>query len=464
MAQSVLHRCVKRVGASDTESELLQMESRSEARHRRLEGVFGEICSPAGGATMAEKEDYSLWFEDFSEVDQGFHGDFVPSVVQNATVSHAPTAKLVNTKRQGVINRYLSATSAVKKSRKRVVRDRRYFAEATRKCREKKRQQREELKQRNYSLEQEKVRLKRKIEDLRNQVESLVQLPTGGVSERNNRLLLLENDQLRAEVKRHRNLALSFKNFFSSLQAQSFTTGLLITRQRVVNKAAQELFQICHLSLHDSKWNHIEPSGGFLNSGPLSRCKPEFRSVDAEIYCIRQDLFGIPIEFDNLCKVVDEFSKPENVNLMNDNGEGPDVRLKQGVRYEVDLIETNVSEEWSNLGRSDIIYCSENLEAEEYKYDGYLVRSTSIETMSRNGFPSNFAEKNAWRTGDQVEVKVHMFSTLPVEVRKLLSNDLTSPATHDAMTGSDALHGLIFSRGRNGTTNLTFISRFPSWR
>ena len=175
------------------QSELLQMEYRSEARHR-LEGGFGEICFPSGGTTMNEEEDHSFLFEDLSEVDRGFCGDFVPSVVQNVTASHAPTAKLVNTKQQGVIKRYLSATSTVKKSRKRVVRDRRYFAEATRKCREKKRQQREELKQRNYSLEQEKVRLKRKIEDLRNQVESLVQLPTGGVSERNHRLLLLEND------------------------------------------------------------------------------------------------------------------------------------------------------------------------------------------------------------------------------------------------------------------------------
>ena len=53
-----------------------------------------------------------------------------------------------------------------------------------------------------------------------------------------------------------------------------------------------------------------------------------------------------------------------------------------------------------------------------------------------------------------------MISGLPEEVRKLICGEDSSPA---AYTGKNDLHGMIISRGKNRTTNMTFISKYPSW-
>ena len=346
------------------------------------------------------------------------------------------------------------------RSGERIIRDNRYFAEAARRSRKKRKQEMDHWKRRTTCLEEETQALEGKVFGLQNLLKSLAKLPPREISFRNDRLLKFENEALREEVNRHRQLASNLKSFLLSIEAKSIKNDFVLLRTRLSNNTAQELLEICYASVHARNWAQIEPDNNIHVSGPFSRYQLDSRRSISQGYMFRQDAVGIPIEFDVMCKIIDEVSKPENYSLVSDCGSEPNKVRKNKVKFSTDLIESNYLDgQIQSCGRSDILRFCETIEAAGHLEEEYIVRSTSNQVVDREIFPFSFPEPASDVTNKLV-VKVHMISALPEAARKLLCGEVAVP---ENFVANEFLHGVVISRGKGGTTNVAFISRLLSW-
>ena len=211
-----------------------------------------------------------------------------------------------------------------KTGKRKVVRDRAYFAAAARRSRARKRLI-QIAKEKNTDLIEEVEKLKARQKTLEKQFRLLI---SGGFGIKEYaQALKEENETLKEEVATQRKLRNSILALFSQVDRDMFAAEQSMQLLKLRRDTKDNILNTCSMSMIDDDWQVLRKTRSRFKVG-LNRFRAEHRMHFSESFSFREDCFELPVPFELAAKVVKIIGNPQRANKLAKTLLGAHVTLR----------------------------------------------------------------------------------------------------------------------------------------
>lgn len=349
------------------------------------------------------------------------------------------------------------------KSNKSNKRDASYFREAAKKSRQKKKAEEDRLRENVEVMEVEQSQFRAKITELKAELQLLSQDKLNTGSKKQRLECFRENQLLKQEVQLYRMFSKNIRLMTDSLQTDSTKLRGLTVVSTSAKNALYDLSALCYSSMTSNNWKPVDLPGLALE-GALSGCKTQFKTFLGEFFYIRQDLTNLPMSYTAAVELFSLLNEPEiyeeMFRAMDYQG---NLKVKEGYSNKMEAVDINldspgVFESATGKNEPKLVKWKESFEDEESEL--LVVVEKIDQRMNPQSFPQDFVDESS-QNHKGAEATIFSLTSLPKSAHSMFPS-----YTGKSMYDYDVdvfLEGTIFTRGENNTTNITLMTRFPSY-